>query len=410
MKVLQISHKPPFPVIDGGSLAIANLIKQLVNLGADITLLSINTPKHKFTCDAETPDFFKNVKHKSFFTNTTPNVVDAFSNFVTHDSYHISRFFSVSLDLYLEQLLKEETYDIVILESIFTIPYISTVRRFSKAKIVLRAHNVEHNIWAGIIENHHNFFIKGYLNYAIQLLQDFESNSAKAVDAILTLTESDKAFFKNLIDNKPVYCSPFCIDLNEVEEFLKDNKKEIPFDLFHIGAMDWQPNQQGLKWFVNDIFPELVEKDASLKLHLAGKSIGQFSYKKSTQVINHGEVSSSKHFMNDHKVLVVPLHAGSGQRVKIVEALSMGKPVISTKIGASGLNLIPDVDYLEANTELEFVDAVHALKNNVDLQNRLSVNGKKAVMLHFNLDNEIKNLAQYFHDLINSKSIHLTMS
>jgi glycosyltransferase involved in cell wall biosynthesis len=401
MRVLQIAHKPPKPSKDGGSLAIANLTENLLSLGADVTLLSINTSKHPFGAKEANYPLYQKLNHRSFFLETKPNPIDAFSNFVTNDSYHVTRFFSVSLDLYLSELLKEEEFDLVILESIFSMPYFDTIRRYSKAKIALRAHNIEHLIWENITKSYSNKFIVKYLEYANKLLKAYEEESIRKVDAVITLTENDLSLLKSYSPEKPFYCNPFSVNVEKLSNLSKNNEP-INFDLFHIGAMDWVPNQQGISWFVKEIFSDLNQTQPDLELHLAGKSLDHKLYEKNKGVINHGEVASSIDFMSSHSALIVPLHAASGQRVKIVQAMAMGKPIISTSLGAKGLNLVNGTHFIEANSESEFKASISALKSNKELQRKLSENCISKVKECFDVKIELKNLENYLLEILNS--------
>ncbi|HNK42485.1 MAG TPA: hypothetical protein PL002_14960, partial [Flavobacteriales bacterium] len=146
MRVLQLCHKPPFPSVDGGTKAMHGITMGLLNTGHSVKVLTICTPKHPLDTAAIPKDYREATGIEGIFTDTSINIVDAFTDLVTADNYNISRFFSPDMDIRLIRLLSEETFDVVLLESLFTTPYLPTIRRYSKARIVLRSHNLEHVI------------------------------------------------------------------------------------------------------------------------------------------------------------------------------------------------------------------------------------------------------------------------
>jgi len=125
-----------------------NQISQsLLAQGAELHILSLVTPKHPYVKEAYPKGYIKRTNFSPIFVDTTVNAVDAFVNLITQDSYHVSRFFSADVDKHIQKVLSKNEFDVVICESIFTAPYIDTIRRLSDARIVLRSHNLEFSIW-----------------------------------------------------------------------------------------------------------------------------------------------------------------------------------------------------------------------------------------------------------------------
>ena len=150
MKILLLTNKPPWPPHDGGALATLNMIKGLSYYGAQLTVLYMNTLKHHTQVD-EIPENYR--KMATFFNvniNTKIKVIDITKNlFFSREPYNFKRFESDTFKNKLVELFNNE-YDIVQLEGIALYFYIKTIRTFSKATIVLRAHNIENKIWSGI--------------------------------------------------------------------------------------------------------------------------------------------------------------------------------------------------------------------------------------------------------------------
>ena len=138
MRVLQICHKPPLPSVDGGCIAINNISKGLINQLGSIKILTIGTLKHPFNMKYYEDNFINRTSIESAFVDTKLNIVDAFSNLVTYDSYNISRFFSPDFNALIIKTLKANSFDIILLESLFTTPYIDTIRN-SVSKFIIKS-------------------------------------------------------------------------------------------------------------------------------------------------------------------------------------------------------------------------------------------------------------------------------
>ena len=137
MRILQLCNKPPYPPIDGGTKAMHYITRGLLEAGHQVKVLCISTDKHPLKVAAIPEEYRARTGIEGVFVDTSLNVVDAFTDLVTADNYNISRFFSPDMDIRLIQLLSQQEFDIVQLESLFVTPYIPTLRRYSKAPIVL---------------------------------------------------------------------------------------------------------------------------------------------------------------------------------------------------------------------------------------------------------------------------------
>ena len=368
MKVLQICHKPPYPHIDGGCIAIKNISQGLIDKFDEIKILTISTQKHPFK-EKEFPErFIEKSKIEHVFVDTKLNIVDAFSNLVTYDSYNISRFFSPDFNALLIKSLKAESYDLVILESLFTTPYIQTVRAYSSAKIVLRSHNLEHIIWKRLAYETHNPAKKIYLNLLSNQLKKYELNVINEVDGIACISVEDEKKYKSLDYHKPIICTPFGLNINEYVPAEKKHQGEIKF--FHLGAMDWKPNLEGVSWLVENVWPKIRKEIPNAELHLAGKNMPNwFLGEKFEGIVNHKEVENAIEFMNKMDIMLVPLFSAGGIRVKIIEGMALSKPIISTSIGAEGIEHNDKIKI--ANNEDQFIIHAKSLVNDFDYAKKL---------------------------------------
>lgn len=381
MKILQICHKPPRPAIDGGCIAMDNLTKGLLEAGHEVKVLCASTHKHPFQPSKISSVYRRSTDIEAVYIDTRLHFVDAFSSLITRDSYNVSRFFSPDFDMALETLLRENNYDVVQLESLFMTPYIETVRRFSKAKVILRSHNLEFKIWQRMANVSANGPRKAYLRVLARQLKDYELSVADQVDGIATISPEDTNNFRELGCKTPIVTLPFGIDTSEYPT-------ERPFTfkptLFHLGAMDWMPNLEGVEWFLKEIWSDINKDYPQLKLHLAGKASKGYQPKtKSANLSMDGEVPCAKSYMQSKGVMIVPLLSGGGIRIKIIEGMAMGKVIISTTIGAEGIGATHGENILIADTPAEFKARIDEIHSDPEKLERISRNARKFIERNF---------------------------
>ena len=392
MRILQICHKPPYPHIDGGCIAIKNISQGLIDKFDEIKILTISTQKHPFKKEEFPESFIEKSKIEHVFVDTKLNIVDAFSNLVTYDSYNISRFFSPDFNALLIKSLKAESYDLVILESLFTTPYIQTIRSYSSAKIILRSHNLEHIIWKRLANETHNPAKKIYLNLLSNQLKKYELNVINEVDGIACISVEDEKKYQSLDYQKPIIGAPFGLNINEYTPAEKKPQEKIRF--FHLGAMDWKPNLEGVSWLVENVWPKIRKEIKNVELHLAGKNMPNwFSGEKYEGIVNHKEVENAIEFMNNMDIMLVPLFSAGGIRVKIIEGMALSKPIISTSIGAEGIEHNENIKI--ANNEDEFIIHAKSLVNDFEKAKKLGQLARIHVSNLYDNEKIVDNLVKF---------------
>ncbi|MFK8101436.1 MAG: glycosyltransferase family 4 protein [Saprospiraceae bacterium] len=353
MNVLQLCKKFPFPVKDGEALAVTHLAKALHELGCTITLLTMNTHKH-FLDTKKIPENFNHYKDIYFADlDNRLRLKDAFFNLFSSQSYHISRFISPEFEKLLIKVLQHDTFDVIQLETLYLAPYIPIIRKYSKAKIAMRAHNVEHEIWERISNNTKSIPKKMYLSHLTKKLKKFEQAALQEYDLLIGITAKDLTTFKKMGYQGESVVVPIGIDRRDYHPYPKSFKRELSISF--IGSLDWRPNQEGLVWFLDKVWEKIADQYPDLKFNVAGRNTPKwlFDYHKKN-VVMHGEIPNANRFINDHSVMIVPLLSGSGMRAKILEGMALGKVVITTALGLEGIDAAPGKEVLLANTPEEF--------------------------------------------------------
>ena len=353
MNVLQLCHRVPFPANDGGNIAMISLADSLISQSINLKMLTLNTKKHEVNLNSISEKIRSKYHLESVPIDTDIRPLDAFLNLFSSESYNVKRFYSTEFKNKLSEVLRATVYNVVLIESIFMAPYIDAIRRASSAKIILRSHNVEHIIWQRLAMNEKNLLKQSYLSLLTKRLKSFEIEIINTVDAILPITVDDEKQLKGFGCKVPMQVTPVGIDTSEYPDQVNEQSE---LSLFHLGSMDWRPNLEGVQWFLNDCWKMIHEKFPTLKLFLAGRGFPQsLMEREDANVKCEGEILDAQEFMRGKQIMIVPLKSGGGMRVKIIQGMALGKTIISTTIGAEGINYTDGKNILIADTAQEIL-------------------------------------------------------
>lgn len=335
MKILQVCKKFPYPLKDGESLAIHNMAEGLVAGGVELHLFCINTKKHFFDPSKlpDTANPYASITLVPLDTKVT--LLGAFLNLFSGRSYHIQRFWSPRVARALEKLLEQEKFDVIQLEGIHLMPYKKRIEQFSDALLVLRAHNLEHQIWERITANTKTGPKKWYLSYLTKKLKKFEEFAIRQTSFLVPISSLDLGHFNSMGFRGQFCLCPIGIDPNK---YLPETQAFRHFAVFSLGSMDWLPNLEGIDWFRKEVWPDFHRKFPDATLHIAGRNMPEsWLSDRDSGIEIHGEVPDAVSFMNKYPVMIVPLFSGSGMRAKIIEAMALGRTVVTTTVGLEGI-------------------------------------------------------------------------
>ena len=361
MKVLQLCKKFPYPPLDGESIAITHLARSLGGLGAEVTLLAMNTSKHRVDTTRLPASFDHYAAHHAVEVDNQLRVLPALRNLFSPESYHISRFVSAAFEQQLVTLLQRHHYDIVQLETLYLAPYIDTIRRHSEARVVMRAHNVEHEIWERMTDNESNALKRWYLRHLTDKLRRYEWRMLDRYDLLLPISALDLATFREAGSTTDALVTPIGLDPDQYE--VRPLSAAAPLRFGFIGSLDWLPNQEGLQWFIKRVWPGLRQYFPGVELHIAGRNTPPAMRQLRIPGITvHGEVACARTFIQRYPVMVVPLLSGSGMRAKILEGMALGRVVITTSVGLEGIEATHRQSVLLADDERAFVRELRWLR------------------------------------------------
>ncbi len=425
MKILVIGNRVPWPVRDGGAMATFQLLKSLSFEGCNVTYFTLNTKKHW----VDPSEIQKNLSFAQVISVphlVEINAIDAFKNIFSQQSYFLSRYHNQKAKQKLAELLNKESFDSIMIEGLYSSVFLDVIRQNFTGNVVYRAHNLEHQIWTRLIDTEANLLKKLYLKWQVKRLKREELRFIGKVDQCVSISPEDqKAFMQmdielgfsganqtaknaknhsNLInpsnpngtDNQVV--GRHFLYLPGMDPGLVEKSKLQPDSIFHLASMEWEANVSGLEWFLSKVWPLLLSVQPQMQIHIGGKSLEKKDRRYfQSGLINHGEVLNASEFMKHHGIGIVPLWAGSGLRMKLLEAMSLGIPCVTTSIGAQGLNVEHNKEVLIADTAQDFANAL--LKLNTDRKFAIEI-GKNAlnyVMKNHNSVNNTRALIQFIN-------------
>lgn len=410
MNILFICNKSPYPPKEGGPIAMNMLIQGLIEAGHSVKVIAVNSYKY-YINEHEIPEDYRirtGIELLEIDLRVKP--IPAFLNLFTSRSYHIQRFISESFRNKLISLLEAQPFDIVQLETLFVSPYVETIREHSRAKIVLRAHNIEHLIWERIAETSSHPVKRRYLQHLAKTLKSYELNTLFTVDGIAAITGKDADYFREQTCQQaeipeggkiPIILSiPFGIDIIR-NPFPSPAQVPEPLSLFSIGAMNWIPNEEGIKWFLQQVWPEVHSGFPELNYYLAGREMPDWMFRVNLPNVHVvGEVENAKEFIHSKNIMIVPLFSGSGIRIKIIEGMAAGKTIISTTLGAEGIHCTPGKNILIANAPCEFFDMISWCVTNPSKSETIGKNAKKLIESEYNQQLIVGKLIAFYQELL----------
>ncbi len=392
MKVLQLCNKPPYPPVDGGTLAMNGITQGLLAVGCQVRVLSVCSDKHPVLGSRIPEDYLQATRFEAVHVDLGIHLLDAGVSWLCGESYHVKRFISNDFSAKLKSILQEEEFDLVHVESVFLTPYLPLIRKYSKAPVFLRAHNVEHLIWKRVAQSERNPFKRSYLKHLSLTLRAYECEHINDFDGVIPITDKDAEILRQMGCRKPIVAIPFGVQPADV-----DNVEVEPDSLYHLGSMDWMPNLEGVRWFLDKVWPLVHERMPQLTFYLAGRKMPEELLNLSLEGVRVvGEVPDAMAFMASKQINVVPLLSGSGIRVKIIEAMSAGKVVITTSIGAEGINFTNGKDLLIADTPQQFVDQLQRCVENPQFCREVGHNALGLIQQQYDNQTLTQRLLQFY--------------
>lgn len=355
-RILILTNRVPYPLNDGGNLAMKAMVDGYLANGWQVFMLCMNTSRHHVS-EEKAQEVYKDVSvFETVEVDNEVKPIPTLLNFLfSTQPNHAARFWSNNYKIRLSEVLHAFKPAIVQVESVYLSTYLPMIKEQCKAATVLRLHNIEYQVWQRLAAETTSPLKKIYLSDLAKRIKKFEERFWSQYDLLLPITSFDKVVVTQLLPKAKTHIVPFGIDIRKMS---KDNKNESWVG-YHIGAMDWLPNAEGIDWLLNDVWGDIRQRSPAFEFHFAGRNMpSRFKQQNIEGIHCAGEVPDASDFISDKKILMVPIRSGGGLRIKILEAMAAGKIVISTSVGMQGIEATDKQHFLEANTPADFAEAI----------------------------------------------------
>jgi len=389
MRILILTPRLPWPPEDGGRLAMARLAESLAAAGAEVAILSLNPRKHRGVATGPLPI-------EAIDIDTSRRLAPVLRALSGRMPYVAARFVSADFRDAVQSTVRRFAPDIVQIESPFLLPYVNSVRSMSGARVVLRSLNAEFRIWEGLATRERARLRRLALGHVAATLRRFERTWMAKVDAIVPISESDAADFRALGVTRPMHVVPCGVKLQPAT-----TEASTPATVGFIGSLDFLPNQDAVRWIVEEIWPRISSDLPSARLAIAGSSAPPWVERLTRECGADfaGRVADPAAFLRSKAVVIAPLLAGSGMRIKVLEAMALGKPVVSTTIGAAGIDVENGADIVVADDADAFARAVVRLLHHPEAAAKIGAAARAKVASRYDSDALGRGLFRFYQSL-----------
>lgn len=383
-RILILTNRVPYPLNDGGNLATNAMVRGYASQGWEVYLLSMNTTRHSVSKEVLAGLYKDIYKFETVDVNNDVSPVGIVSNLLFSKlPNHATRFMHAHFQDAILKAINSFNPDAVQIESVFMSGYLPAIRKTTNAAITLRLHNIEWQVWQRVADAAANPLKKWYLSNLSARIKNYEQQVWQQYDLLIPITDTDAAVVHHSMAPKHMLTIPFGIDVTSIKP--QGNESLIGY---HIGAMDWLPNQDAIRWFATEVWPVVRKQNPDFPFYFSGRNMPDAFKELSVDGIHcMGEVSDAAFFIADKKILIVPLRSGGGIRVKILEAMAAGKLVISTTVGMQGIDAVAGTHYLLADTPKAFADAIQQALADADIIDRIT--NAASILVNETYNNEV---------------------
>ena len=378
MRILLLTPRLPWPPIDGGRIAMGRLAEGLLHAGAEVEIVSLNPRKHRAEVVA------------------TPLPVEAIDIDTSRIAWSrnapfiVSRFVSRAFREAIRAAVRRFRPDVVQIESPFLQPYVDVVRNESNARVALRSLNVEFRIWEGLAANERNPLRRFALRRVAASLRRYEVRNLNTVDAVIPISTADADDLRALGCTRPMLVVPCGVT------FADDASTPEPGTVGFIGSLDFRPNQEAVAWIIDELWPRVP----NARLFIAGSGAPDWLRAHGANVELLGEVADARAFLRRMSVVIAPLFAGGGMRIKVLEAMALAKPIVATTLGAGGIDVENGRDILIADDVSSFADSVNRLLRDPETAARIGNAARKTVRKLYDNDTLARGLLRFYESLL----------
>lgn len=398
LKVLVLDEEIPYPPNAGKRIRTWNLLRRLAERHS-IRLLCYGCPSDPAAAAVRKAGISLCLVEPQATLPAWRLYLSLFFNLFSLYPFSVAKHHSSRFQEKLDSLLENESWDLIQCE---WTPYARYVARSGHVPVLVVTHNVESQIWARRARHTRNSIAKFFFQMQEWKMRRFERRALLQASAVTAVTTVDAQTVRGW-GVQAISLVPNGVDLEAYSPASFDEREN---EILILGSLDWYPNVDGLHYFIKDVFPLLRARRPKATLRIVGRRPSETLKKKFQEIAGIdfvGEVEDVRSHLDRATVVAVPLRIGGGSRIKILEALAAGKAVVSTSIGAEGLDVISGKHLLIADSPSEFAARIEELLASKEARRRLSKQARMLVNQRYGWERVASQLEFAWHELSNNR-------
>jgi len=373
MRILWVKADKLLPVENGGNIRTYHVLRYLATRH-QLTFYSYYAGKPDAEYERELQRQIPGSVAVCTGKNELSGVARAF-DYVAHlgaaAPYAVSRFADDGVRGQLAGWFREERFDVAVCD--FLDGAVNFPERLNIPSVLFQ-HNVESEIWRRHAETAGNPVRKALYGLEFRKMLRYEQATVRKFQHVIAVSENDRLLMTQWVDGDRVTVVPTGVDLGQYKPavYTQDANSAEPESLVtFVGAMDWEPNVDGVEYFCSEVWPAIQKEVPGARFRIVGRNpVRRVEKWASDSIEVTGRVPSVIEHLRESAVVIVPLRVGGGTRLKIYEAMAAAKAVVSTTVGAEGLDVHNGGDIILADDSRAFSQAVVMLLRDRELRRR----------------------------------------
>lgn len=406
LKILWLKTGALHPLDTGGKLRTYNMLRQLKSRH-EVCYLSFLSPELTESEIKKANEYSSRqcwVKWKETPKGSLKFFFELALNLFSDLPYVIAKYKSAEMSAKITEI--ESEYDLTVCD--FLTPAVNWIPATrSPSNSLLFQHNVEALIWKRLADSAETTVKKWYFTLQWKRLRKFEQLASLKFGGVVCVSDEDCKLMKqdygltNILGSVPTGV--------DIEYFRPDNRAPEDGLIIFVGSMDWMPNIDAVQYFAEEIYPLIKKRRPNVRFAVVGRKPAESVKaltRKDSSIIVTGTVDDVRPWMDKARVMVVPLRAGGGTRIKIYEAMAQGTPVVSTSIGAEGLVVKNNENILIADNPEDFANATLKLLDNDTIAKEIAKNARELVEKNFSWQRVATIFENYCYQIVERKTKH----
>lgn len=383
MNILFVAQELPYPLNDGGRIRTYSLIKHLAQEHA-VTLVAFETDQTDPGARGPLQELCEAIHILPLPDVDRPSLAERLRDLVRRCPTAMRDYQSQEMSNCLEGLIRHGSFDVLHVDQIYLAPY---ARRVTGVPRVMNHNDVEARLQRRLLLRDYSWSnLYWYLRWLEHWQwRSFETNCLKWFEAHFAVSEGDAAYFRRHAGDVPVTVVPNGVD---IQYFQPEPRVDAGPVMMYVGSMDYQANIDAVLWFCEHVLPLVSAAIPEVCFQVVGRDppaqIRQLGDSPAIDVT--GTVPDVRPYYRQARVLVVPLRIGGGTRLKILEAMAMGVPIVSTSVGCEGLDLVAGRDLYVADDPQELADKAIRLLRDRETRQQMVRSGREIVELKYAWD------------------------